>query len=562
MRISRQQQEQAQTEFVQQFGILDLAKQRHIWNAEHITFEIETHIGQPFTKALREKNAPALTRIFHDDFTGQIRRKATWNSRQCSLVTEQHLANSGFSSRLVNTANGIVKYLLKSVNPFQQIQRCKLRVLQIDQSDNDSATWKVKILLVVHGRDLDGKWVDWKSEHQWRLQCANDQKIAGEKIISRWNVLNETLRTCPRPLMEEATKSFGLADLSLRDNWDDSTDLLAYRQQLAVEDFDRDGYLDIAVATFHRVLLLQSVNGQRFKEVGNKLLQPRQPYFPASHLASWVDFDNDGFPDLVLRNRLFHNVNGKQFIDITELSGLRFKALPYGCIPIDYNADGLLDLYVIYQVGPQQAAKRQEPWVGDNRSGMENQLWRNLGEGRFEDVTLESGTGGGPRHSFAAAWLFFDDDHFPDVYIANDFAPNVLLRNRGDGTFADISRENGATDFATSMGAVSGDLDNNGSAEIYVANMYSKMGRRIIAHVGPEDYPPGIYHQIIGSCAGSRLYRMRDDAQGYEEISEGMGVNEVGWAHGAAMVDLDSDGWLDLYATAGYMSFDQHKPDG
>lgn len=200
--------------------------------------------------------------------------------------------------------------------------------------------------------------------------------------------------------------------------------------------------------------------------------------------------------------------------------------------------------------------------MGDSRSGVENQLWRNLGNGRFEDVTAESGTGGGQQHTFAASWFFFDDDHFSDVYIANDFAPNLLLRNRGDSTFEDVSKDNRVADFATSMGAVAGDLDNDGLAEIYVANMYSKMGRRIIAHVGPDDYPPGIYDQIIGSCAGSRLYRMQNDRKGYEKISKVMGVNEMGWAHGAAMVDLNSDGWLDLYATSGYMSFDQEKPDG
>lgn len=208
-----------------------------------------------------------------------------------------------------------------------------------------------QILLLAHGRDHDGQWIDWESEHEWNLLCANDQEIANGKIIHRWNVLNETFRTCPRPLLEEVTESLGLADLSLPDNWDDSTDVLAYRHQVAVDDFDRDSYLDIAFAAFDRVLLLQSVEGKQFKEVGHQILKPRKPYFPASHLTGWIDFNNDGFPDLILRNRLFRNINGKRFIDVTETSGLRFKALPYGCIPVDYNVDGLLDLYAIYQVG-------------------------------------------------------------------------------------------------------------------------------------------------------------------------------------------------------------------
>ena len=107
--------------------------------------------------------------------------------------------------------------------------------------------------------------------------------------------------------------------------------------------------------------------------------------------------------------------------------------------------------------------------------------------------------------------FFYDDDAFPDLYIANDFGKNVLLRNKGDGTFEDISAESQAEGYSTSMGVSTGDLNNDGKTEIYVANMYSKMGRRIIGQVSDDDYPEGIYPQIQGSCAGNRLYTRSDD---------------------------------------------------
>ena len=132
------------------------------------------------------------------------------------------------------------------------------------------------------------------------------------------------------------------------------------------------------------------------------------------------------------------------------------------------------------------------------------------GNGKFKDVTKESNTGAGLRNSFAAVWLYADDDHLPDLYVANDFGKNNLLRNKGDGTFEEISENTGVADFATSMGVVAGDIDNNGTSELYVANMYSKMGRRIIAHVSEDDYAPGIYKQIKGACAGNRLYRKEE----------------------------------------------------
>ncbi len=166
------------------------------------------------------------------------------------------------------------------------------------------------------------------------------------------------------------------------------------------------------------------------------------------------------------------------------------------------------------------------------------------------------------RKTFASAWLHADADAYPDLYIANDFGENMLLRNRGDGTFEDVTADSGTGDFATSMGVAAGDLDNDGTPELYVANMYSKMGRRIIAHVAATDYPPGVYEQILGSCAGNRLYRRTAGARPYNEAGNRLKIDEVGWAYAPAMADFDGDGRLDLYAATGFMSFSRRKPDG
>ena len=137
-----------------------------------------------------------------------------------------------------------------------------------------------------------------------------------------------------------------------------------------------------------------------------------------------------------------------------------------------------------------------------------------------------------------------------------------VLRNRGDGTFEDISEAAGVADFATSMGVATGDIDNDGTPEMYVANMYSKMGRRVIAQVDEGDYAPGVYKQIKGSCAGNRLYKRDTKTGAYSEWSEPWGINGIGWAYAPAMADLDNDGLLDLHATTGFLSFKRGKPDG
>ena len=332
-----------------------------------------------------------------------------------------------------------------------------------------------------------------------------------------------------------------------------------YRFQIAVDDFDGDGFADIAVASMDKHYLLRSQRGESFQDVSPSLLPGRWPWM--SNLVAWVDYDNDGDPDLLLHDRLLRNDDGVSFVDVTAASGLRFDYAPMGCAVADYDCDGLLDLYIYYEAS-QTVQSNPGPWVGDSHSGAPNRLWRNEGRGRFRDVTAESRTDGGLRHTFAATWLFYDADRYPDLYVANDFGTNVLLRNRGDGTFEDLSQASGSAGFSTSMGVISGDLTNDGSPEIYVANMYSKMGRRIIAHVHAEDYPPGVHAQIQGSCAGSRLYTRDANAGPYREISHDAGINAVGWAYGPALADFDADGWLDIYATTGHMSVSRKKPDG
>lgn len=544
---------------------LDSQKQRDIWEAEHVTFKMESRFGKPFAAAIQERDEQRLLSFMRPDFQATVLEKATDALTTQSVVSERRRNAETAHTQSVDAA-GFVRYLLSSVSDFGQFQRVKLRVLQIEKNSADATRWRSKLLLDAAGSNSRGTPIQWMSEHSIQYRFADESDIGERPVIDRWRVEKEVTRTSGQLLMEEVTGQVGLENLPIMDNWTLPLKAVSqYRLQTAVEDFDRDGYLDIAVGTIEgRPLLLHSMAGRRFEDVVYTMgIDSWQTDFDReTSLAGWIDYDNDGFPDLILGNRLYHNESGQRFLDVTAESGLQFRDHPMGCAVADYDSDGLLDLYVLYQTPPGPKPEGPAPWVGDDSSGGENQLWHNEGGGRFRDVTAESGAGGGRRHSFAASWFFYDDDHHPDLYIANDFGHNVLLRNRGDGTFEDLSSSTAASDFATSMGVTTGDLDNDGSPEIYVANMYSKMGRRIIGHVCAADYPPGLFKQIQGSCTGNRLYRRVKGQRGYEEVSEELGVNGVGWAYAPALVDLDGDGWLDIYATTGFMSFSRKEPDG
>ena len=546
---------------------LEPGKQKSIWDAEHVTFEVETYVGKPFAAALKDRDADRLAGFLRNTFRATI-----LGTGGAETIDHPPLSQSRRRPDLSGTdvvdARRFVQSLLESLSVFSRIERTRLRVLSINRDKADPARWRSRFLLTADGLGAEHNPVHWESEHSVTYHFADDADIQRGRILDRWSIDTATLRSSRRFLMEEITEPAGLSHLPIPDNWKLRKQVVEqYSHQFAVEDFNRDGFLDIAVGTYEgRPLLLKSEKGTRFENVTADMhLKPwRSDPRQLSALAGWIDYDNDGFPDLILGRRLYHNVAGKRFVDVTAESGLKFGHDPMGCTVADYDGDGRLDLYVLYQV-PSITGKhsgKSAPWIGDTLSGEENALWHNEGNGHFRDVTAKAHAGGGKRHTFAALWFYFDGDRFPDLYLANDFGHNVLLRNRGDGTFKDVSQTTGAADFATSMGACAGDLDNDGSPELYVANMYSKMGRRIIGQVSAADYPPGVFEQIQGSCTGNRLYTKRPGESRYRETSEAVGVNAVGWAYAPAAVDLDGDGRLDLYATTGFMSFDRHKPDG
>lgn len=548
---------------------LDPAKQKLIWDAEHITFLIETHLCQPFAAEMKEKKWERFPGWFRDDFSGRIPTGELGDERRQGVVRERSIGR-GSPSREADAA-GLGNHLLAGLAGFERIERTRLRILHIAPKDERHKAWRTRLLLTAFGENAKGGPMQRVSEHDVEFEVSDKEEfkkcVQTEPVIRSWSIASEKLRESEHYLLEEITEKAGLTGLPINDNWVlPKNQAHQYRFKMAVADFDRDGYLDIAAAPDSmRPVLLRSVKGERFEFVADEMgLKPfKFDSFRAMNLlAAWIDFDNDGFPDLIMGDRLYRNEAGKRFTDVTAESGLKIVRDPNGCVVADYDCDGLLDLYVLNQVPEKENLSVNMPWVGDTEHGAENQLWRNLGGGRFEDVTAAAGAGGGRRESFAASWLFYDGDAFPDLYVANDFGENMLLRNTGKGGFEDVTKGSGAGDFATSMGVASGDINNDGRPEIYVANMYSKMGRRIIAYVNDKDYPEGIYDQIRGSCAGNRLYLAAGQSGRYVDQGEELGVDAVGWAYAPALVDLDNDGWLDIYATTGFMSFDRAKPDG
>ncbi|MDG2124779.1 MAG: VCBS repeat-containing protein, partial [Verrucomicrobiales bacterium] len=253
----------------------------------------------------------------------------------------------------------------------------------------------------------------------------------------------------------------------------------------------------------------------------------------------------------------------------------------------DYNNDGLLDFYLTtYRpatlgdadspsggdggksptwpdefLEPDTASeyyRRHELYKAANPSGLPqlldqlgppNILYVNRGNGRFEPAP-ENQQIGLWKNSLQATWADYDNDGDPDLYVANDWSPDNFYRNDGADGFSDITTEIGTTAFGFAMGASFGDYDHDGRQDLYVSNMFSKAGNRII------DRLPEIEPAYLESAAGNYLYKQTGDR--FQLVSgltpQDIPVAKGGWGWGGQFADFDNDSFLDIYSLSGYFT--------
>ena len=273
-----------------------------------------------------------------------------------------------------------------------------------------------------------------------------------------------------------------------------------------------------------------------------------------SMASIWADVDNDGDEDLFVvqwgHSRLLRNErvpHGElRFTDVTGPAGLRRWMNSNGATWIDYDRDGLVDLYVAGYF-----SERLDLWNLDTTEIMHdsfefssnaghNVLWHNLGPGpdglpRFEDVTAATGTDS-TRWTLAVTAADFNADGWTDLYLANDYGPEELLLNR-DGTRFEAARVGLGEDSKSGMSVAVGDVLNDGRLGVYVTNI-SKAG-------------------FLFQGNNLRL-NLLDSQDRFDNVATGL-VADCGWAWGAQFGDLDNDGRQDLFVVNGFISADRDK---
>jgi hypothetical protein len=259
-----------------------------------------------------------------------------------------------------------------------------------------------------------------------------------------------------------------------------------------------------------------------------------------------ADYDNDGRPDLFLcnagRNALYHNNGDGTFRDVTAGSGLDAKPahlLSVGAAWFDYDNDGLLDLLVTnYTTWSPETDKRCQ--MDEHRDeycsptvykSVAARLYRNLGNGKFQDVTDASGIGKALGKGMGIAIADFNADGFMDIFVANDTEPNFLFINQGNGTFKEAGLEYGAAynsqgESVSGMGCDAKDFDNDGWVDI-VYNDLAGQVFGLLRSEGGKSFADETWTSRMGSFSRSLS----------------------GWSIG--FVDYNNDGWKDIYSANG-----------
>ena len=265
-----------------------------------------------------------------------------------------------------------------------------------------------------------------------------------------------------------------------------------------------------------------------------------------------MDYDNDGLQDLYVTgyggNVLYHNLGNCKFEDVTEKAGLRVGGFSTGAAWADYDRDGHVDLFVpgyvhvdmnnLPEFGSLQgsctvmAVKVQCGPIG--LPGEPDHLYRNRGDGTFEDVSKKAGVDD-PVHAYGmqGLWFDYDNDGWPDLYVANDIVPKFLYHNNHDGTFEDVSLMSGAAVDAngkaqSTMGVATGDFDHTGSFGIFITN-FSTMSNTLYRNQGTNGFTDIGFASQLGPAS----------------------LPYVAW--GTAFVDFDNDGWVDLVVSNGHV---------
>jgi len=318
---------------------------------------------------------------------------------------------------------------------------------------------------------------------------------------------------------------------------------------IAVADFNGDGRPDIFAVSKNGpcALYIQTVDFQ-FQDVARAAGVAVDDSPSSNTGATAVDINQDGYMDIYvsrydLPNLLFINNGDGTFTERAHEYGLDIKDASVHATFADYDRDGNLDCYLVTNILD----------FSKSPQGRRDYLFHNDGNGHFTDVTAKAGIWG-LTQGHTALWFDANHDGWPDLYVANDFeTADRFYLNKGDGTFTDIVDERLPHVTYFSMGADAGDLNNDGLVDFFITDMRDRNHAEFMT--GMEEIGRGLWEmervtELIPQYMWNAVY-LNTGTDRFAEAAHLAGMDATGWTWSARLGDLDCDGRLDAFITAG-----------